>query len=335
MKKNVFLITAVTLASSLCWMGCNKSGKLNQPSTFKPPAGPVELKLKWPVGERVSQSLDVKMNMQISGTNLPSTINQDMTLGEDFGLNVLKAEADGGHEVELEFQGIRMKLVQGGKSLIDYDSAKKSSANGKDPGLATVEKMFQNVIGAKIQYFLDASNQVERMEGYDTLMNALAVGGQASAANSMKSMFNEGSLKQMIGGQHLPTKPVQPGDSWPVQTDVTMGELGTMTMNYNFNFERWEMHGKRMCARLEFQGTLKSKANPEAAATGMAVSVQNGDSSGVTWFDPELGMVIETIMNQNMDMNMTMPVPGRGKNATQTMTMAMKQAISVKLNSVK
>jgi len=334
MKKNVFLITA-TLVSSLFWVGCNKSGKLNQTSTFTPPTGPVELKLKWPVGERVSQSLDVKMNMEISGTNLPSTINQDMTLGEDFGLNVLKAEADGGHEVELEFVGIRMKLDQGGKSLIDYDSAKKSSNSGNNPAVAGVEKMLQNVIGAKIQYFLDASNQVERIEGYDTLMNALTVGGRADAANSMKSMFNEGSLKQMIGGQHLPSKPVQPGDSWPVQTDITMGDLGTMTMNYTFNFERWETRGKRTCARLEFQGTMKSKANPGAAATGMPVSVQNGDSSGVAWFDPELGMVIQTIMNQNMTMNMTVPVPGRGKNATQTMTMVMKQAINMKLNSVK
>ncbi len=334
MKKNVILITA-TLVSGLFWVGCNKSGKLNQVSTIPAPTGPVELKLKWPVGEHVLQSLDVKMNMEITGTNLPNTINQNMTLGEEYGLNVLKAEADGGHEVEMEFLGIRMKLDQGGKSLIDYDSAKKSSRSGNDPSLAAVEKMFQNVIGTKIQYFLDASNQVERMEGYDTLMNELTVGGRADAANSMKSIFNEGSLKQMIGGQHLPSKPVQPGDSWLVQTDIAMGDLGTMAMDYTFSFERWETHGKRTCARLEFQGTMKSKTNPDAAATGMTVSVQNGGSSGVTWFDPELGMVIETIMNQDMNMNMTVPMYGRGKNATQTMTMVMKQAITVKLESVK
>ncbi|MGA9452567.1 MAG: hypothetical protein WBW41_14625, partial [Verrucomicrobiia bacterium] len=169
----------------------------------------------------------------------------------------------------------------------------------------------------------------------DTLMNALTVGGRADAANSMKSMFNEGSLKQMIGGQHLPSKPVQPGDSWPVQTDITMGDLGTMAMDYTFDFVRWETHGKRTCARLEFQGTMKSKANPDAATTGTSVSVQNGDSSGVTWFDPELGMVIETIMTQNINMNMTVPMYGRGKGATQTMTLVMKQAITMKLNSVK
>ena len=41
MNKNLILIVTA-LALSLSWVGCNKSGKLNQPSTFPPPAGPVE-----------------------------------------------------------------------------------------------------------------------------------------------------------------------------------------------------------------------------------------------------------------------------------------------------
>ncbi len=331
MNKNIFLITA-TLVSSLCWVGCNKSGKLNQASTFTAPTGPVELKLKWPVGERVVQSLEVKMNMDISGTNLPNTINQDMTVGEKYGLNVLNATADGGREVEMEFLDIRMKMAQGGKSLIDYDSAKKLSSSGNDPALAGVEKMFQNIIGTKVRCFLDASNQVERIEGFDTLMNQLAVGGRADAANSMKSMFNEDSIKQMVE-QYMPTKPVQPGDTWPEQTDITMGNLGKVAMDLTVTFERWETHGKRTCARLEFQGGMKGKPNTDSAS-GMTLSVQNGDASGVSWFDPELGMVIETIMNHNMNVNITMPTPGR-KNTTQSMTMVMKQDITVKLESVK
>jgi len=157
MNKNIFLITA-TLVSSLCWVGCNKSGKLNQPTKGPTPTGPVELKLKWPAGERIVQVLDVKMNMDISGASLPNPIHQDMAIGEDYALNVLSADANGGHEVEMEYLGIRMKMAQGGKSMIDYDSRKKSSADGKVPQLATVEKMFQNVIGAKIQFFLDTSN---------------------------------------------------------------------------------------------------------------------------------------------------------------------------------
>ena len=333
MNKNILLITA-TLVSSLCCVGCNKSGKLNQTSTFTPPTGPVELKLKWPAGERIVQVLDIKMNMDISGANMPQPIHQDMTIGEDYAVNVLSADPNGGHEVEMEYLGIRMKMEQGGKSMIDYDSRKKSSADGKIPQLAAVEKMFQNVIGAKIQFFLDTSNHVERVEGFDTLMSKLAAGGQGDAAGSLKSLFNEETLKQMIGAQHLPTKPVQPGDSWPVQTDLTMGGLGKVAMDVTTSFERWEMHGKRNCARLEFQGTMKGNFNPDSGTPGMTMSVQDGDVSGVAWFDPELGMVIDTMMNQNMNLNMSVPMPGR-KNATQSMTMALKQDITMKVESVK
>jgi hypothetical protein len=334
MKKIVFLITA-TLLSGLCWVGCNKSGKLNQSSTVTAPTGPVELKLKWPVGERVVQNFQLKMNMEISGQNLPNPIKQDMTLGERYGLNVLNADANGGHEVEMEFLGMQMRMDQGGKTLVDYDSEKKSSEPGKDPKLAAMEKMFQSIVGAKIHYFLDASNEVQRIEGVDALTSQSSAGGRADAASSMKSMFSEDSLKQMISGQHLPPKPVQPGDSWPVQMDIAMGELGTMALDYTFNFVRWETHGKRTCARLEFQGGMKSKSSPDSTATGMTFSVQNGDSSGVSWFDPELGLVIDTIMNQDMNVNMTVPMNGRGKKATQNLTNVMKQAITIKLESVK
>jgi len=65
MNNNTFLIT-ITLAAGLLWAGCSKGGKLDKTSTFTAPAGPVELKLKWPAGERVVQSFDMKLNMELN-----------------------------------------------------------------------------------------------------------------------------------------------------------------------------------------------------------------------------------------------------------------------------
>ena len=98
MNKNAFLIT-VTLASSLFWAGCNKSGKLDQASTFTTPTGPLELKLKWPAGEHVLQSFDMKLNMELSVPNQPAPIQRDITLGQEYGLTVLNYTAGGGHAV--------------------------------------------------------------------------------------------------------------------------------------------------------------------------------------------------------------------------------------------
>jgi hypothetical protein len=55
----------------------------------------------------------------------------------------------------------------------------------------------------------------------------------------------------------------------------------------------------------------------------------------VSWFDPELGIGIDTTMNQDIKMSITMPVNLQGKKTTQTMTNLMNQVVAMKLDSVK
>jgi hypothetical protein len=332
MNKNILLITAA-LALSLSWVGCNKSGKLDKASTFTVPSGPVELKLKWPVGERIVQDMDMKLNMEIFVPNQPSSMKQDMTMGQKYGLTVLKEKPDGGHEVEMEFLSARMGMEMGGKKLLDYDSTKKSSADKAKP----VADMFGKIVGSKIHYFLDASNEVERIEGVDELVDRLSSGGQADALAPFKdTMFSKDHFKQMMSANRfMPPKAVQPDDTWPIKQSFEMGPLGTMVMDFNCTFQKWEQIGKRNCARIEFQGTIKSTPGANANPTGMSMSILNGNFSGVSWFDPELGITIDTTMNQDMTMAMTMPMNMRGKTTTQTMTNIMNQVITIKLESVK
>jgi hypothetical protein len=336
MKKNLLLF-GLTIALGFSGAGCNKSGKLNKPSELKPPSGPVELKLKWPLGERIVQDMDMKMNMEFSIPGRPVPMKQDMTMEQEYGLTVLKENPDGGHEVEMEFLSAQMGMVMGGKKLLDYDSAKKSSADKANP----VADMFGKIIGSKIQYFLDASNEVERIEGVDELVNRLSSGGQADGlAPFRESMFSKDRFKQiMSANRYMPPKPVQPGDTWPNKQSFEMGPLGTMTMDFNGTFQRWEMHGKRNCARLEFQGTIKSTPGTDANPAGLSMTITDGDFTGVSWFDPELGITIDTTLNENMNMVMNVPTNPRGNRAAapqmQTITNQLNQVINIKLVSVK
>jgi hypothetical protein len=203
-----------------------------------------------------------------------------------------------------------------------------------------VADIFGKSIGAKIQYFLDASNEVERIEGVDELGNRLSSGGQADpGVQIFKSfMFGKDHFKQMMSANRfMPPKPVQPGDTWPGMLSFEMAPLGTMVLNFDCTFQSWEMHGKRNCARIEFQGTVKSTPSADANPSGLSMTITGGDFSGVSWFDPELGITIDMTMNQNMKMTMTMPTNGRGNAAakTQTMTNVMNQVINIKLDSVK
>ena len=116
-----------------------------------------------------------------------------------------------------------------------------------------------------------------------------------------------------------------------------MGPLGTMVVDSTYTFKNWEQHGKRTCARLEFQGTVKSKTDPNSKPAGMTMSISDGSSSGVSWFDPELGMIIDTTASQDMKMDMTMPGNPRGNAAGkgQTITSLMKMEITKKTTSLK
>ena len=175
--------------------------------------------------------------------------------------------------------------------MTDYDSGKKPAAGSTN----SMTAMFQNMIGAKLRYFLDASNQVQRVEGVDELRGRMTTGGPNDPASMFKNIFSENYFKQIMDySQDLPPKPVQPGDTWSVTRDLTEGDLGAMVINNDITFQRWEQRGKRNCARLEFQGTIKGRTTQNPGPNGMTVALQDGTTSGVAWFDPELGLFIDS-----------------------------------------
>jgi len=326
------VVTTVVLVAT----GCNKSGKLSEHSKFQTPTGPVELKLKWPVGERVVQDMDMKMKIAMNMPGQPAPMEQNMTMGQKFSMTVLKDLPEGGHEVELEFLSARMGMEAAGKKTLDYDSEKKTDE--KNPMAA----VFGQIVGTKIDYYLNASNEVDRVEGIDTMLGHLAEGSNPQVAAQIKGMFNEGYFKQMLSSSRfLPPHAVAIGDSWPVQFEIPMDPIGTLVLDYTFTLQGWEMHGTRNCARMEFQGGIKTKSSGKPIAPGVNMSIQDGTASGVSWFDPELGIVIDSDVNQDFAMIMSFPKPqrrGATKPATpeiQTMTNHMSQTLNIKLDSVK
>lgn len=332
--KHLYSIVAVALVVAVA--GCNKSGKLSEQSKFTPPSGPVELKLKWTPGERVVQNLDMKTKTDINVPGQPQPMHQDMTMGQKFALTVLQETPGGGHELEMEFLSVQMNMEMAGKNMMNYDSTKSSAADSTNP----VAGMFGKIIGSKIQFFMDASNNVERMEGVDKLTGRLTADGPPAAVASLRSMFGEGYFKQLMSSSRfMPPNAVAPGDSWPVQMEFPMDMLGTLVLDYTFTFQAWEKHGSRQCARLEFQGTIKTRPGANPAPTGMSIAIKDGNTSGVSWFDPELGITIDTDMNQDMTLVMTIPKNPKIKQGPgsqpQTITSQMSQALNIKLDSVK
>ena len=92
--KMKILFPLCTLALLLAGAGCNKAGKLSQATNSPLPTGPMELKLKWPPGERVVQDMDMKTTSETTIPGRPAPMQQNMTMGQKYGLTVLQAEPD-------------------------------------------------------------------------------------------------------------------------------------------------------------------------------------------------------------------------------------------------
>jgi hypothetical protein len=55
--------------------------------------------------------------------------------------------------------------------------------------------------------------------------------------------------------------------------------------------------------RIEFAGTITPQAAPNTAS--LPVKIEKGRVSGETWFDPELGMIVEIAFDANMNVKIT------------------------------
>ena len=137
----------------------------------------------------------------------------------------------------------------------------------------------------------------------------------------------------------LPSKLVQPGDTWPAHIEFVTRTAGAICVDDNLTLQSWEKHGGRNCARLEFKGTITNKHETSADPARMSVDIIEGRSSGVSWFDPELGLTLETTVKHEMSMVITMPVNPEGSADAATrvrkLTEQINQTINAKLISVK
>ena len=331
MKNQVCLISAA-LALSFALAGCKPKTEWSQPPTAQTaPSGPTELKLKFPVGGQMVRSIDVQSAFEFTVPGNPGSLKQETSAWQQYTLTVLKDREGGGHEVEMQFTGNRLKQMMNGQVQFDIDSSKKPGP-GNNKQLAQMATALQKVLDAKVRFLLDASNQVQSVEGLGDLQSRMAVDERHDPSGTLKSMCNELFWKEfMHDGQELPARPISPGDTWPVQQEVLVGVLGEMFLTNTCTFKGWETHDQRNCARLEFEGTL-TRPDQGPGPNGMDFSVEDGKISGVTWFELDRGISLETDADESFSLNVTVPNrPRRGAATAGADTMTISGPVTVKV----
>ena len=106
-------------------------------------------------------------------------------------------------------------------------------------GSGALFDLYNKVVGSKILYYLNASNEVVRMEAADELMQRISSGPSAATSQISRLQFGKDYLKENINVLHLflPYGPVQPGDSWKFPLDTALGPLGVFHVEYTVTFQ--------------------------------------------------------------------------------------------------
>jgi hypothetical protein len=345
---------------ALATAGTSAAGSL---SSFKPPSGPIELKQKWPPGACIVKETDLRQEMEVHTPGKADPVKRELSLKSQYAYTVARELPNGGREVELQHLGFQLE-VDSGEYLWRYDSARNS-----DEEQSEIAMVFKTILRAKVRYFLDASNQIERMEGVDDLVNRLNVHEGAKLKPGMtwdnqaldnvlsrilsrthrpledtvwlRNIFGEDYFRNRLDPSFFPDKAVQPGDTWTFSRESRKNKQSLMnvsiTRECTVTFRSWEMRADRLCARLDLQGTQKTSPLAESKTAKAISPIIEGTFSGVVWFDPESGRAVE--VNVNHDFNVTsnkfaVPVP-YAKPAIQAATDHHHQVIIEKLVLVK
>ncbi|HEV2331003.1 MAG TPA: DUF6263 family protein [Verrucomicrobiae bacterium] len=331
MKNIVILLTG----SSLILFGCSKSnnsapGANNANSTAASSAssgaaggGPAELKLKWLTGKQYDMQLDMNQSSDIDYPGHP--IHQELKLTQGLSYSPLKDLENGGHQVELKFNRQNIDLTQNGKEIVSYDSTQKTPLQPGSPA-APVAAAMGAMLDAPLDYTFAPDGSVQKIDGIDSLAGKItaAVPDQQQRA-SMQQLYDADTLKQYGDFSHaLPDHPVNIGDSWSSTEDIN-SPAGVMTVDGTYTFKNREQHDDHNCVHILVNGDVKTKS-ATASSLGAVVKIQKGTINGDAWFDPDLGMFVDSKTDQDMTLDIT--------TRQTSFTEHMKQNIEMSLVSV-
>jgi len=264
-------------------------------------AAPVELKVKWPVGQRIVQQIDMKVanTIQMQGRQM----QQSTEMSQTNVITVLKAMADGGCVVKYQVQRVKLSMSAGPQTL-SFDSASDPKTDAGN----MFAPMFRPVVGSPFLITVDAAGEVQKLEGLDELIKKMPEG----ARPQLSQMFSGDAIKQMAGltaQKLLPSKSVSVGDTWLVKVEQNLPGMGggKVVMEGQCVYKGTVGHRGRTCAQIDFTGTFRMAGEAAAGPQGLKFAIKDGKSVGTIWFDAAAGRLVEQKAVQEMNIEITPP----------------------------
>jgi hypothetical protein len=304
------------------------------PSVAKGSTGtgePVLLRMKWPLGSRYVYRMDLEQRTTNRVPMMPKPVEQNVSMAMTYALSVTKELPDNGHELEMEFLANEMEIKMGDQVMMSYDS--------KESGKAAQNAMmapFQKMIGSKIRMEVNAEGKTEKVD-MQQWFNTISKGGDPMS-NLLGQQFNEGFIRQIVDfGRAFPSQPVRMGESWPFKVEMPPSPAGKITVDAKITFKSWEDREQHKCAVLDTTGTFAGSPGQDAGPLGK-LTVENGTIAGTSYFDPELGTLIDSAADQTMslkgEVQMGPPPQNKDQPPATSFTINLGQHITTKLVEV-
>lgn len=334
-RKNMktFMMTLL-MGGLLFQLGCSKSQKTGPAADNNSPeassanggaaaAGPADLKIKWQKGKEYDMAMTLKQSTDIDVPNHP--VHQELKLTQGLHYSPLTDPDSGGQKVELKFDSQQIDIIQNGQDVLSYDSTGKTPVSPNSPA-APVAAAMRAMLDVPLDYTIAADGTVQKIDGLDSLSNRItaALPDQRQRV-SLQQLFDTDTLKQYCSfSLSMPGHPVALGDSWSSSHDIN-SQVGLMTLDTTYTFKNWEQHDDHNCVHLLITGDIKTKST-SASTIGAVVNIKKGTINGEAWFDPDLGMFVDTDTAQDMTLAIT----------TRTMQLSehLKQNVEMSLVSV-
>ena len=292
----------------------------------------VEIKPRWQVGKKISQStqMDQTSTMAFGDQKMEQKIGVTM----DTSMSIRAHENGKGKRATVRYDRIAMDMNMMGQAM-KYDSAKAGDASADPLGLG---KSLGIVVGKEIKIVLDEKDEVVDVENLDAMLKDMAAAnpmagmlGQIFSKDAMKNLVRQGTL------YGAPGKPVKAGDSWPFTLSMPMPPLGKVSMDGTYTMKGQGDRGGAKCAELAMVGklaieTAAAGASADAGANPLAalgVTASGGTMTGTLWFDPALGICREALLNQDINLKMKNP-----QKPDESMEIPMKQVVKQTVTKV-
>lgn len=183
---------------------------------------------------------------------------------------------------------------------IEYDSKDEEKPTGNDA--AMLGEMLDRMVGVEFVMQIDPRGQIGKVEVPKEIIEAMQANPML---RQMGGMFTEKGMKEMFKQSMIvfPEESLEIGDEWTDSLEIEQS-FGKQKMDITTTYQGMVSQDGTDFARLTRNLDIEMEPAPNSP---ISIEIVEKDVEAEILFDPEIGQLIESDLNQRMSMRVTGP----------------------------